>query len=379
MNHIRKKDHIYDVVIVGAGLSGLIAAAALMKKGEDVCILDAAEFPGGHSRLVSSPIGLVDNGLKFFPAHANTTEALEGLNHILNRPLEFGSIESGPITFQGGVLKPFVGFGKEAPDFHRELSYFLEPHRLELSRCVGKVIAELIQDLGERFHHSSLVTKYIGGSDGVIQSVVVNGQKTISGRKFIHAVSPKSLSTLLSDELVSVRAKQKIAKAEYWTILGLDLFHHGTVTESSLLHLLNGTTADELGPCVGLFHSSIPSVSNSELVVQHSQWMTFVSQEDGESPEFISAALKKIKRQIKRAYPEALDHLVSERILVVPLAEADLDLKFDRNGAFYGIPNLWLGHGSASEGLNLTSSIQQSLQVVSQIHSGSSDTEVVAR
>lgn len=362
----RKKDHVYDVVIVGAGLSGLITAAALIKEGMDVCVLEAAEFSGGHSRLVYSPVGLTDNGLKFFPENPRSVEALELLSQIVKTPIEYGAIENGPVTFQGGEIKPFVGFGKEAPEFHRELSYFLEPHRLELSRSVGQIVADLALGLGDRFYPSSLVTKYLG-SEGQIQSVMVNGQRQIMGHKFIHSASPKTLSTLLGDELLSVRAKQKIAKADYWTILGLDLFHSGTVTESNLLHLLNGTTQDELGPSVGLFHQTVPSVKDDNLLIQHSQWMTFVNQEAGEDPESTGSALKKIKRQIKRVYPQALEGLISERILVAPLAEVELELKFDRKGALQGVSNLWLAHGSASAGLNMVSSIHQSFLVASQI------------
>jgi len=366
MNHIRKKDHIYDVVIIGSSLSGLMTAVSLLNDGLDVCVLESAEFSGGHSRLVYSPIGLIDNGLKFFPHKANSLSALKQLNSILKTPVEFGAVENGPITYQGGDLKPFVGFGKEAPEFHRELNYFLEPQRLELSRSLGQIASELTMTLGDRVHTGSIVTKYLGEA-GRMNSVMVNGQKQIYARKFVHAISPKFLATLLSDELLSSRAKQKVAKADYWTVVGLDLFHEGMVTESTLLHLLNGTTQDDIGPCVGLFHSAVPSVKNPETLVQLSQWMTFMNEESGEDPEQTGATLKKIKRQIKRAYPQALDHLISERIWVAPLVEADVELKWDTKGALHGVSNLWVAHGSASAGLNLVGSIEQAMKVASQL------------
>lgn len=366
MNHIRKKDHVYDVVVVGAGLAGLVATVSLIKKGLDVCLLESTEFPGGHSRLVYSPIGLVDNGIKFFPDTQASASALEFLNSILPTPVEFGSVENGPITYQNGDLKPFVGFGKEAPDFHRELAYFLEPRRIELSRTVGQIVAELSSIVGERFYPGSIVTKYLG-AEGQIQSVMVNGQRQINGREFVHAVSPKLLSTLLTDEILSARAKQKIAKADYWTILGLDLFHHGVISEHSELHLLNGTTQDDLGPCVGIFNPAVPSEKLNGELLQHSQWMTFVDEESSEDPEVIAAVLKKIKRQIKRAYPEAIDKLFSERILVAPLMEAELDLKFDKRGSFSGISNLWLAHGTASTDRNIAASINQAALISEQL------------
>jgi hypothetical protein len=361
MNHIRKKDHVYDVVVIGAGLAGLITAAALLRKGLDVCVLESTEFAGGHSRLVYSPLALVDNGIKFFPERDSSFEALGLLNQLLAQPLEYVGIENGPVTYQNGEIKPFVGFGKEAPTFHRELSYFLDPRRLELSKSLGKVVAELNALIGERLFTGYTVTKYLG-NEGKISSVMVNGQRQINGREFVHASSPKFLASLLVDELLSSRAKQKIAKADYWTILGLDLFHNGPVSERTELHLLNGTTQDEIGPCVGLFHGALPSEKTGELM-QHSQWMTFVEQEDSEDPEVIGAALKKIKRQLKRAYPEIFEKLHSERIIVAPLMEAELELKFEKSGAFAGIENLWLAHGTASQELNLVGTIKQAFRV----------------
>jgi hypothetical protein len=374
MNHLRKKDHVYDVVIVGAGLSGLVAASSLVKRGWDVCVLESTDFPGGHSRAVYSPIGLVDNGIKFFPDNGVSLGALESLKLLLPMSVEVTSVENGPITYQNGEIKPFVGFGKEAPEFHRELAYFLEPRRLELSMSVGKIVAQLSADLGDRIFPGATVTKYLG-QDSRISAATVNGQKQIFGRGFIHAASPRLMATLLADEIMSPRAKQKIAKAPYWTILGLDIFHSGLVSERSELHLLNGTTHDELGPCVGQFHPLRKS-EKGDGFIQHSQWMTFIDHEGSEDPELVSTVLKKIKRQIKRAYPEALNNILSERILVAPLAEAELDLKSDKHGAFAGIENLWLAHGTASNHLNLVGAIHQACYVADQVSGGMPRSEV---
>jgi hypothetical protein len=377
MNVLRKKDPIFDVVVVGAGLGGLVTAACLVQRGLDVCVLEGADFAGGHSRSIYSPLGLVDNGLKFFPDNANAQSLLMRLGLLVGQSIEIESVENGPVTFHNGEIKPFVGFGKEAPEFHRELSYFLEPRRLQLSRSLGQLTADLIALLGDRILTSSTVTKYLG-REGVIESVMVNGQRQIFGREFVHSASPKLLGLLLSDEVLSSRTKQKIAKAEYWTILGLDLFHNGSISGKQELHLLNGTTQDEIGPCVGLFQGAVPSLQSKDELVQHSQWMTFVDEESSEDPEVIGAVLKKIKRQIKRAYPEALEKLISERIFVAPMMEAELDLKFDKRGALSGVSNLWLAHGTASGQPNLVGSLQQAETVVENLMRGQSEESVSA-
>lgn len=365
MNHIKKKDHVYDIVVVGAGLSGLVTAVSLVNKGYDVCVLESTEFPGGPSRLVYSPVGLVNNGLKFFPDSSLAEDVLQRLASLTKEAFQFHSAENGPVTFHNGEIKPFVGFGKEAPSFHQPLSYFLEPKRLEISQSLGHIVADLSAQLGDRFYPGSIVTKYLNEGDE-ITGVMVNGQKTVFGKNFIHAVSPKYLCQWLSDQNFSSKAKQKIAKAEYWTALGLDVFHRGEVTTSMDLHVLNGTTQDEIGPCVGVFHPAVPSEKAQGEILQHSQWVTFVEDESSEDPEVIGSVLKKIKRQIKRAYPQAMENPFSERILVSPLAEAVLDLKFEKNGSFLGTKNLWLSHGTAGNERNLLGSLQQAFWVSDQ-------------
>ncbi|MCD4723810.1 MAG: FAD-dependent oxidoreductase, partial [Bacteroidales bacterium] len=44
---ILSSDKIYDVVIIGAGIGGLTAAAILAKSRMDVCVVEMAAHPGG--------------------------------------------------------------------------------------------------------------------------------------------------------------------------------------------------------------------------------------------------------------------------------------------------------------------------------------------
>ena len=59
---------VFDVIIVGAGVSGLVAAYELQKKGLNVKILEVANEPGGRMRSdfysgISSPI--ISGGVLF--------------------------------------------------------------------------------------------------------------------------------------------------------------------------------------------------------------------------------------------------------------------------------------------------------------------------
>ena len=368
MNSNRKREFIYDVVVVGSGISGLIVAVECLKKGLEVCLIDSADFAGGHSRLIYSPIGMIDNGIKYIPDNSSGRAAIEKLETLLGKEIKAQFVESGPITYHGGELKPFVGFGKAAPLFHREISYYLDPVRIEIEPKIGSLVGEMISILGDRFIPQASVTK-LNGKLGEVQSITINGQKNISGKQFVMACSPKVLNLIHVDEVFSSKIKQKLAKNSFWTAVTLDLFHKGRVSSRAEIHLLDGTTQDEIGPCVGLFHD-LQSVPTGDLEIQRSQWVTFVDDESSEDPEIIGVCLKKIKRQIKRAYPAAFDGsipLYSEKITINPYAEGDLDSKIIDGGRLNNMDNLWLAHSSVSGISNLAGAITQGFEVSSQL------------
>ena len=130
------------------------------------------------------------------------------------------------------------------------------------------------------------------------------------------------------------------------------------------IHVLNGTTQDEFGPCVGAFQA--PAEVNGENL-QYSQWLTFVEDEEAEDTEIIGFALKKIKRQIKRAYPDALENLKFERILVVPSYAGHGDLKLSANQSLAGVENFWVGSSQVHVQKNLLGALLQAELITSSL------------
>jgi hypothetical protein len=98
--------------------------------------------------------------------------------------------------------------------------------------------------------------------------------------------------------------------------------------------------------------------------MQASQWMTFIEGELSEESESVANALKKIKRQIKRAYPESLENLVTERILVVPQISGSGDLKLKGNLTLPEVDNLWIGSPTLSPQKNLIGALSQAQMVL---------------
>lgn len=335
--------HIYDYVIVGSGLAGLACAVRLSRETNNIALLDGQDQIGGVNRPIPFPTGIVNNGLRHLPRNELNEKALLFLEDLLGLKVIAGHANEPPLTFEDGRLREFVGFGDNPPEFYDQLRPFMNPDRLEL-HLEPYAWPQLLAD---RFQGQFLPRSYVTRlhvEEGKVHQITVNGAKTIRAANVIYAGPVKSLAILLPPDAISARARQKLAKNKYWTALCLDLCHAKPQTESTAIHFLNGTTQDEIGPCTGRF---LPAAETANGVQQTSQWMTFLDEEVTEDSEIVGTALKKMKRQIKRAYPEALEGLVRERIMIAPtIAGGELKLRADQS--LPEAENLWIASAQLS-------------------------------
>jgi hypothetical protein len=362
-----KTSQAYDYVVIGGGLAGLCIANALSRSTSNVLLIESGDFPGGLNRAINSPAGTVNNGLRFLPDSELSHKAMAFLEMLLLQTVSPVGVENPPVTFEDGSLKQFVGFGDLTPKFYDEIAYFAHPRSLLTTLAPHEWTQLLFQHYKGEFMPRSYVTRLnVAEVDGEkrVESLTVNGQKTILAQNFIYTGAVKNLKTLLPEGILSPRALQKMSKGEYWTAVCLDLFHDHQVTDSTAMHILNGTTQDDLGPCAGKFLSS---AEKDGATTQYSQWMTFIGDEEAEDSEVIGAALKKIKRQIKRAYPTALDNLKFERILVVPSYSGNGELKVSANQTLAGVENLWIGSAQMNTQKNILGSLLQAELVLSSL------------
>jgi hypothetical protein len=271
--------------------------------------------------------------------------------------------EEAPITYDSGNFKTFLGFGENPPAFWEELSYFTSSKRIDLALQPFQWTQMLMEKFTGEFMPRSYVTKFHQEGERVT-SVTVNGSKTIHAQNFIFAGSVRDLALLLPEEAISQRARVKLGKNNYWTALCLDICHSKAVTESTAMHVLNGTTQDEIGPCAGRF---MPAVEVDGNMIQASQWITFMETEVTDDSEAVGMTLKKIKRQIKRAYPEALDDVKLERIFVSPYIAGNGDLKLSANKTIPSLENLWVASAPLSEQKNLVGSLLQAEMIVASL------------
>lgn len=362
MSTQNKKNAVSDYVVVGSGLSGLLVAQALAKEGAQVTMVDASEHDASLHRSVSTKLGSHDNALCFLPDTEQTRRGLEFLSTLIGETVSFESFERAPVTYESGGLRPFVGFGNNPPEFYDDLSYFLNQKELIPSLPISEWATKLMVDSKIDYTPRSFVTKFIYNEDK-IQGVVINGQKTIQSLNVIYAGPIKALKYLLPEGAISTRARQKFSKAKFWTAVGVDLIHATPQSEELALHVLNGTTQDDLGPCVGRFFA--PVQNEAGVMMQASQWLSFLDDDDAEDTEKIGAALKKIKRQIKRAYPNSLDGLVSERILAVPSFSGNGELKLTGHQTLPQANNFWIASGGVHTLQNLSGILAQAQIVTS--------------
>ncbi len=347
----KKSSHVYDYAIIGSGLSGLLAANALNKVTSNIILIEQNESFGGTNKSIQTPVGMVNNGLRFFPETNNAQQAIAYLEMLLMNHLNPTVEDNQVYTFENGGLKSFVGFGESHPNFYEEFSYFLSTKKIKLNLEPHEWVQMLFNNFTGDFLPRSQVTKFVKTEEKISQCII-NGQKNIVALNFIYCGPTKYLKALMPTDFNFGRK----TKNTFGAAVGIDFLHGDQISEHLNLHLLNGTTDDEMGPCVGHFFSA---TTLSDEPVQYSQWVTFLNQEDIEDTEIIGASLKKIKKQIKRAYPIAFDKLKFERIIVNE-AFTGSDLKINANLNLTGLDNLWIGSPQAHQQRNILGCLLQS-------------------
>ncbi len=324
-----------ETIIVGGGLTGLFLAHRLHRGGHTVTLLEARENLGGRyaraSHTYSSP------GLDFIPASREHIVLLEWLRNVSPIPISFEAVDHRPQLFDEGKWRPFAGFGESGFQSVGELSaLFSHTQGLNTKPGLEHLVRALVEQLPVAAQTMSTVTGF-KVTDGKISEVTVNGDKILKATNIIFTAHPSALGNLFQGEELPVKHRTRLAKMPAWTSVTLELGHSPQLVDDSSVRFFTHS-AKEFEPVVG------------RVFGETSKWLTLVPGDREADHEFVSQCIRHIKRQLKRAWPLALEgHALGEKIYIQPGAYGQFNLRGKEALRFPEISNLYLAnHALAS-------------------------------
>jgi len=172
-----------DVIIVGAGLSGLTAAYHLAQAGMNIAVLEARDRIGGRIHTVTNGQSTCDLGPTWFWPHQRNVIAM--IQEFGLHP--FTQYETGQVVFeQGRNLAP----QRITPNWEQPLSYRIEGGMMTLVNALAERLAP------NTIHLQQIVQAMINTSDGHVAAHVVNfgEEETIFKAKHIIVTLPPQLA-----------------------------------------------------------------------------------------------------------------------------------------------------------------------------------------
>ena len=202
---------MWDVAVIGAGLSGLIGARELRKSGQRVCVLDKSRGLGGRIATRRAHQVRVDHGLRYW----QNSPAIEPL---VSELVDAGVLTPWPVSvyeiLQREVITPAVLEG--------ELPFYAAPEGMN---AVGKYLAkDFTREQDLLLEHRAIA---IDPVEGGWQIECDNGQKVMAKKCAIAIPAAQAAHLLktyaadsLSDSAAAItQAVQSLKAVDYWPSL----------------------------------------------------------------------------------------------------------------------------------------------------------------
>ncbi len=322
--------NVYDTIVIGGGLTGLFLTHRLHLSGKRVLLLEARETLGGRYRRQSQSNTYSSPGLDFYPASNENLSLLEWIKSVSPIALQVAMNEHRPQLYDDARWKHFSGFGDTDFQSVTELAHFSATHDLAIEPGLEQLVRALVEQLPVEAQTMSEVTA-IKMVDENLCEVVINGDKSVRAERVVFTPHPGLLNNLIEGEALSAKSRTRLAKMQSWTAVILELNHAPPLVEDSSIRVFTHN-AKEFEPVVGRVFGS------------KSKWMTLVPGERDSDVEFIGQCIRHIKRQLKRAWPLALDGQLQEKIFVQPNAFGQQSLKAKEPYRFTELPRLFLAN-----------------------------------
>ena len=324
MENTQKLKKQYDHVLIGYNLSSITFAYELFKRGQSFCLLDSRHVASNSAKLIPSLETVISTRVPFNSPISND----ETLDLTL-----FGNIthnDGPPMTFEKGSFKSFLGFGNARISALDAVSPFCQT-----THCLPQLQSEDFWDKAFEYTKQNIfldkqITDVEYCEDGITQ-VTLNGKTNLRGQKFYFFGQFSFLFDRLGPEMK--KQTSKFAKTSWYSSVNLVIHHQNEPNGIAIdqLYLLMGSKEQ---PCLGQF-----SKINGHLI---SRWESFFPAELTGDSETTGAALKEIKKQIKRAFsPQGLLN-GAEHILIHDHIYAELEKSGIKNGKLSHFNNLMI-------------------------------------
>ncbi|NQZ00883.1 MAG: hypothetical protein HRT45_09465, partial [Bdellovibrionales bacterium] len=308
----------FDVIVYGSNLTGVLLAHQFSKANYKVLLLEETDDVG-RSHYAEGPEGeLFHSSLELVPDLESSNESIAWLEQLMNQSVIGNSFEQSPVTFRDAKFRDFVGFGDLKFESADDLHWYSQAKVRHLTSSPQDWMKTILDEPSFQVSCLSKISQFII-EDNRVKSIKVNSTKTLTADHYFFCETPFYLDRVLSEKkAITAKERSRFAKMEGWTEVSLQLLHRGFVTDNFSSHILFGGKAD-FEPAVGRFFP-VESDSDSDQTVQGSTWVCLIPADMAEDIEYVGATLRNVKKQIKRAYPEALSEGTQERIQVYPSA-----------------------------------------------------------
>lgn len=320
----------YDTIVIGGGLTGLFLTHRLHLSGKRVALFEARETLGGRYSRQSQSLPYSSSGLDFYPASNENLSLLEWIKSVSPLALNIEMKEHRPQLYDDARWKHFSGFGEVDFQSIGELAHFSATHDLTITPGLEQLVRALVEQLPIEAETRSELTG-IKMADDTTCEITINGDKSYRAERVVFTPHPALLNNLIEGETLNAKSRTRLAKMHAWTAVILELTHEKPLAEDNSIRIFTHS-AKEFEPVVGRISG------------QTSKWMTLVPGERDTDVEFAGQCIRHIKRQLKRAWPEAFEGKVPERIFIQPNAFGQQTLKAKEPYRFPELPRLFLAN-----------------------------------
>lgn len=222
---------MYDTVIIGGGLSGLLNAALLSKKGQKICILEKNSALGGNLQSFKRNNNYFDTGMHYFGSFEKGEILYEifkifGIENKINyHKLDIDAFDT--ITFRNKEYK----FAQNFDNFSETLINYFPNEKLNIKKYVNDIknifnslkIKNIYKPIIQNNYAETSVFDYIKSltNDKILRNVIAGNNPLYAGKKetsslYVHAIITgffiNGASRFLggSNQLVEILKKQII-------------------------------------------------------------------------------------------------------------------------------------------------------------------------